>query len=68
MLDDLGALTTKIPFFEAVLTSILSTPIPARPITFNIEAFSITSRLIFVALLTIIASYFPISFNNSAGD
>ncbi len=40
---DCGALATMIPRFVAAGTSTLSTPIPARPITFRLSARSISA-------------------------
>jgi hypothetical protein len=45
---ELGALTTLISFSLAAATSILSTPTPARPITFRFLPASMTSRVTFV--------------------
>ena len=56
MMLDSGAFATMIPCFVAAGTSTLSTPIPARPITFNRSARSITSEVIFVAERITIAS------------
>ena len=60
--DALGVLQTVILFSVAALISILSTPTPALPININ-PLFSffeaeMTSRVIFVALLTTTASKF----------
>src|SRR5690625_4926433 len=63
-----GAFTTTIPFSVAASRSILSTPTPARPITFKLCPFSITSRVTCVWLLTNKPSYSPILFTNSAAD
>ena len=46
---DCGALATMIPRLVAAATSTLSTPIPARPITFNRSARPITSAVNCVA-------------------
>ncbi len=46
---DSGAFATTMPRFVAAGTSTLSTPTPARPITFRRSAFSISSAVIFVA-------------------
>ena len=46
---DCGAFATMIPRLVAASTSTLSTPIPARPITFNRSARAITSAVIRVA-------------------
>ena len=54
---DWGAFTTRIPRFVAAATSTLSTPTPARPITFSRVACSISSRVTRVALRTTRASY-----------
>jgi hypothetical protein len=53
---DSGALATMMPCFVAAGTSTLSTPMPARPITFSRSARSITSEVIFVADRITIAS------------
>ena len=49
MMFDCGALATMIPRLVAASTSTLSTPIPARPITFNRSARAMTSAVIRVA-------------------
>jgi hypothetical protein len=49
MTVDSGALATTIPRFVAAWTSTLSTPTPARPITFSRSARSIRSAVSFVA-------------------
>ena len=54
---DCGALATMIPRFVAAATSTLSTPIPARPITFNRSARPITSAVNCVADRIKIPSY-----------
>ena len=48
MMFDSGAFATMIPRFVAAGTSTLSTPMPARPITFRRVAWSITSAVSFV--------------------
>ena len=53
---DSGAFATTIPRRVAASTSTLSTPTPARPITFSRGACSITSAVTFVAERTISAS------------
>ena len=53
---DSGAFATMMPCFVAAGTSTLSTPIPARPITFRRSARSITSAVSFVAERITIAS------------
>ena len=50
---DSGAFATTIPRRVAASTSTLSTPTPARPITFSRVARSITSAVTFVAERTI---------------
>ena len=64
---DSGELTTIIPFSVAASKSMLSTPTPALAIIFKLSAFSITSLVTFVLLLTIIPSYSCIVSNNSSG-
>ena len=49
MTFDSGALATTTPRFVAASTSMLSTPIPARPITLRRSARSIRSAVSFVA-------------------
>ena len=51
---DSGELTTIIPFSVAASKSMLSTPTPALAIIFKLSAFSITSLVTLVLLLTII--------------
>ena len=51
-----GAFATTIPRRVAASTSTLSTPTPARPITFSRSARSITSAVSFVAERITIAS------------
>ncbi len=53
---DSGALATMMPRLVAAGTSTLSTPIPARPITFSRSARSITSAVTLVAERITIAS------------
>ena len=53
---DSGAFATTIPRRVAASTSTLSTPTPARPITFSLSARSISSAVSFVAERTTIAS------------
>ena len=53
---DSGALATMMPRLVAAGTSTLSTPMPARPITFNRSACSITSAVTWVAERITIAS------------
>ena len=48
---------TMTPFLVAALQSMLSTPVPARPIIFKLDA-AITSAVTFVAERTIKPSYF----------
>ena len=50
---DSGAFATTIPCRVAASTSTLSTPTPARPITFSRVARAITSAVTFVAERTI---------------
>ena len=64
---DSGALTTMIPFSVAAATSMLSTPTPALAMIFRFSAFSITSLVTLVLLLTRIASYSFIVSSNSSG-
>jgi hypothetical protein len=65
---DCGAFATMIPRFVAASTSTLSTPIPARPITFNLSARSIRSAVSCVADRIRIPWYWPIRSASSAGD
>lgn len=44
---------TKMPLFDAALISILSTPVPALPISFNLVPALMTSSVTLVADLTI---------------
>ncbi len=53
---DSGAFATTMPLRVAASTSTLSTPTPARPITFSLVALAITSAVTFVAERTISAS------------
>ena len=53
---DSGAFATTIPRRVAASTSTLSTPTPARPITFRFVARSTMSAVTFVAERTISAS------------
>ena len=53
---DSGAFATTIPRRVAAATSTLSTPTPARPITFSRSARSIRSPVSFVAERITIAS------------
>ena len=53
---DCGAFATTMPRFEAASRSTLSTPTPARPITFSRSARSIRSAVSFVPLRMMIAS------------
>ncbi len=53
---DSGAFATTIPRRVAASTSTLSTPTPARPITFRFVAASISSAVSFVAERMTIAS------------
>ena len=52
-----GLFITTIPRRVAASMSMLSTPTPARPITFSEEARSITSRVTLVELRIKSASY-----------
>ena len=66
MTVDSGALATTIPRRVAASTSTLSTPTPARPITFSRSARSMRSEVSFVADRMMIASYSPISLGEIA--
>ena len=57
MTVDSGAFATMMPRRVAASTSTLSTPTPARPITFRRSAFSISSFVSFVAERTTMPSY-----------
>src|ERR1700754_2673826 len=65
---DSGALATMIPRRVAAGMSTLSTPVPARPITFMLVARSISSGVILVALRIRIASYSGSLARNSSSD
>ena len=62
-----GAFSTGMPRSVAASRSMLSTPAPARPMTFRLEADSISSRVIRVALRTMMASTPVIASSFSAG-
>ncbi len=51
-----GVFITVTPFRVAASTSMLSTPTPARPMTFSFPGFSSTSAVTLVALRTASAS------------
>ena len=53
---DCGALATRMPAFDAAARSTLSTPTPARPITFRRSARAIRSAVTCVPLRMMIAS------------
>ena len=53
---DSGAFATTIPWRVAASTSTLSTPTPARPITFRLVPFAISSAVSLVADRITIAS------------
>jgi len=63
-----GVFITTMPRLVAAPTSTLSTPMPARPITFNCLAASITSLVTFVPLRITNASASAIASANSPGD
>src|ERR1700761_8892046 len=65
---DSGALATMIPRRVAAGMSTLSTPVPARPITFMLVARSISSGVILVAERIRIASYSGSLARNSSSD
>src|SRR6201986_2431082 len=65
---DSGALATMIPRRVAAGMSTLSTPVPARPITFMLVARSSSSDVILVALRIRIASYSGSLARNSSSD
>ncbi|OIQ73810.1 hypothetical protein GALL_445510 [mine drainage metagenome] len=54
-----GVFITITPFFEAAGISTLSTPIPARPITFRLVAFSSSLSVTLVAERIARPSYWP---------
>ena len=54
------AFITRIPFAFAASTSMLSRPTPTRAIILHFDALSIISFVIFVLLLTMTISKFPI--------
>ena len=62
-----GALTTAIPALVAASRSMLSTPIPARPTTFNNLAASMTSLVTLVSLRTTRPSYSLMMASSSGG-
>ncbi len=61
-----GQFSTSTPHERAVLTSIVSSPEPARPITRRRAPASIRRPVTFVALRTISASYSPMMRSNSS--
>jgi hypothetical protein len=64
-----GVFITTIPRADAAGTSIVSTPIPARPMTFSRgKAASIAAAPTLVELRTARPSYFPMTAANSSGD
>ena len=62
-----GVFITTMPRVVAASTSMLSTPMPARPMTRSRSARAMTSAVTFVALRTTSASYPPITSRSSAG-
>src|SRR5699024_12493430 len=58
-----GAFTTITPFSVAASKSMLSTPTPARAITFKLFACSITSHVTFFWLITSTEFLLPIYFS-----
>ena len=58
---------TTTPLRVAASTSMLSTPTPARPMSFSRPGFSSTSAVTLVALRTARTSYCPTSAFSSAG-
>ena len=62
-----GALATMTPRLVAASMSMLSTPMPARPMAFRLSARSITSAVTLVALRMMRPSYSPIVSSNSSG-
>ncbi len=63
-----GVFITMMPAAVAAGTSILSTPIPARPITFRFFAAFSTSAFTFVDERTASPSYSPMIFKSSSFD
>lgn len=61
-----GVLTTRTPLAVAARTSILSTPVPARPIIFKLVPASIISLVTLVPERTTRPSYSPIIFIRSS--
>ena len=61
-----GVLTTITPRWVAASRSMLSTPLPARPITCSFEPASITALVTFVPERTISAWQSAIAFSSSA--
>src|SRR5215218_4027078 len=63
-----GALATMMPRLVAAPMSMLSTPIPARPMVLRFSACSMTSAVTFVTLRMISPSYSPIFSRSSSGE
>mmetsp|Transcript_1414 Transcript_1414/g.1939 ORF Transcript_1414/g.1939 Transcript_1414/m.1939 type:complete len:212 (-) Transcript_1414:82-717(-) len=61
-----GVFTTRIPLLVAARTSILSTPVPARPMIFKFFPASMISLVTFVPDLTTSPSYSPIILRSSS--
>ena len=62
-----GVFITMMPRFVAASTSTLSTPTPARPMTFSFVPASITLAVTFVSLRTTSASKSPMISSNCSG-
>ena len=62
-----GVLMTRMPFSVAALTSMLSTPTPARPMIFRLPGLASVSALILLAERTPTPWYWPITAASSSG-
>src|SRR5580658_2079213 len=63
-----GVFMTSMPRCVAAGTSTLSTPMPARPMTFRLSASSSSAFVTFVAERTARPSYLPMIFLSSSGE
>ena len=62
-----GVFITAMPRLVAASTSMLSTPMPARPMTRSFAAASTTSLVTVLALRTMRPSYSPMALQSSSG-
>ena len=62
-----GVLMTRMPFSVAALTSMLSTPTPARPMILRLPGLASVSALILLAERTPTPWYWPITAASSSG-